>query len=71
MPEFCHTSRTQGLLRRLKQSIKIMKMKFKTKKKKMKIKTINNKIKQSKNQYDLNRKTAKISALSSGNISKY
>ena len=62
MPEFCHTSRTQGLLRRLKQSIKIMKMKFKT---------INNKIKQSKNQYDLNRKTAKISALSSGNISKY
>ena len=33
MPEFCHTSRTQGLLRRLKQSIKIMKMKFKTKKK--------------------------------------
>ena len=70
MPEFCHTSRTQGLLRRLKQSIKIMKMKFKTKKK-MKIKTINNKIKQSKNQYDLNRKTAKISALSSGNISKY
>ena len=70
MPEFCHTSRTQGLLRRLKQSIKIMKMKFKTKKK-MKIKTINNKIKQSKNQYDLNKKTAKISALSSGNISKY
>ena len=37
----------------------------------MKIKTINNKIKQSKNQYVLNRKTAKISALSSGNISKY
>ena len=37
----------------------------------MKIKTINNKIKQSKNQYDLNRKTVKISALSSGNISKY
>ena len=70
MPEFCHTSRTQGLLRRLKQSIKIMKMKFKTKKK-MKIKTINNKIKQSKNKYDLKRKTAKISALSSGNISKY
>ena len=37
----------------------------------MKIKTINNKIKQSKNQYDLKTKTAKISALSSGNISKY
>ena len=33
MPEFCHTSRTQGLLRRLKKSIKIMKMKNKTKKK--------------------------------------
>ena len=70
MPEFCHKFHTQGLLRRLKQSIKIMKMKFKTKKK-MKIKTINNKIKQSKNQYDLKTKTAKISALSSGNISKY
>ena len=36
-----------------------------------KIKAINNKIEQNKSQYDLDRKTAKISALSSGNISKY
>ena len=36
-----------------------------------KIKTINNKIKQSKTQYNLDRQTAKISALSSGNVSKY
>ena len=35
------------------------------------IKTIDNKIKLNKAQYNLNRKTAKISALSSGNISKY
>ena len=36
-----------------------------------KIKTIDNKIDQKKAQYDLGRKTAKISILSSGNISKY
>ena len=36
-----------------------------------KIKTINNKIEQNKAQYDLDRQTAMISALSSGNISKY
>ena len=36
-----------------------------------KIKTINNKIKQNKTQYNLDRQTAKISALSSGNVSKY
>ena len=36
-----------------------------------KIKTINNKIEQNKAQYDLDGQTAKISALSSGNISKY
>ena len=36
-----------------------------------KIKTINNKIKQSKAQFDLERQTAKISALSSRNVSKY
>ena len=36
-----------------------------------KIKTINNKIEQNKAQYDLDRQAAKISALSSGNISKY
>ena len=36
-----------------------------------KIKTINNKIKQNKAQYNLDRQTAKISALSSGNVSKY
>ena len=35
------------------------------------IKTINNKIEQNKAQYDLDRKTAKISALSPGNVSKY
>ena len=34
-------------------------------------KAINNKIKQNKAQYNLDRKTAKISALSSGNVSKY
>ena len=36
-----------------------------------KIKTINDKIKRNKAQYDLNRKTVKISALSSRNINKY
>ena len=36
-----------------------------------KIKSINNKIDQKKAQYNLNRQTAKISALSSGNVSKY
>ena len=36
-----------------------------------KIRITNNKIEQSKAQYDLDRKTAKISALSSGNVSKY
>ena len=36
-----------------------------------KIKAINNKIGQSKGQYNLDRQTAKISALLSGNISKY
>ena len=36
-----------------------------------KIKAINNKIEQRKAQYDLDRQTAKISALSSGNVSKY
>ena len=36
-----------------------------------KIKITNNKIEQNKAQYDLDRKTAKISALSSGNVSKY
>ena len=36
-----------------------------------KIKAINNKIEQNKAQYNLDRKTAKISALSSVNISKY
>ena len=35
------------------------------------IKTINNKIKKSKVQYKLDRQTAAISALSSGNVSKY
>ena len=35
-----------------------------------KIKTINNKIEQNKPQYYLDRQTAKISALSSGNVSK-
>ena len=32
---------------------------------------INNQIRDEKLQYDINRKTAKISALSSGNIEKY
>ena len=36
-----------------------------------KIKVINNKIEQNKAQYDSDRQTAKISALSSGNVSKY
>ena len=36
-----------------------------------KIKQINNKIELNKAQYDLNRQTANISALSSGDISKY
>ena len=33
--------------------------------------TINDQIRDEKLQYDINRKTAKISALSSGNIQKY
>ena len=36
-----------------------------------KIKTINNEIEQNKAQYSLDRQTAKISGLSSGNVSKY
>ena len=36
-----------------------------------KIKTIDNKIEQNKAQYNFARQTAKISALSSGNVSKY
>ena len=36
-----------------------------------KIKAINDKTQQNKAQYDLDRQTAKISALSSGNVSKY
>ena len=36
-----------------------------------KTKAINHKIEQNKTQYDLGRQTAKISALSSGNDSKY
>ena len=36
-----------------------------------KIKTIDNKVEQNKAQYDLDRETAKISALSSRNVSKY
>ena len=36
-----------------------------------KINTINNKIEQSKAQYELDRQTAKSSALSSGNVCKY
>ena len=36
-----------------------------------KVKAINNKIEQNKVQYDLDRQIAKISALSSGNVSKY
>ena len=35
-----------------------------------KIKTIDNKIEQNKDQYNLDRETAKISALSSGNVRK-
>ena len=35
------------------------------------IKTIDNKIQQNKVQYDLDRQTAEISALSSGNVGKY
>ena len=36
-----------------------------------KIKAINNKIKQNKDQYNLDAQTGKISVLSSGNLSKY
>ena len=36
-----------------------------------KIKVVNNKFEQNKAQYDLDKQTAKISALSSGNVSKY
>ena len=36
-----------------------------------KIKTINNKIEQSKGQYNLDRESAKISVLLSGNVGKY
>ena len=36
-----------------------------------KIKTINNKVEQRKAQYSLDRQTATISALSSGNVSKH
>ena len=36
-----------------------------------KVKAINNKIEKNKVQYNLVRQTAKISALSSGNVSKY
>ena len=36
-----------------------------------KIKTVNNKIKENKAQYNLDRQTAKISALASGNVGKY
>ena len=36
-----------------------------------KIETIDNKIKQNKAEYNLDRQTAKISPLSSGNVSKY
>ena len=36
----------------------------------VKIKAINNKIEQNKAQYDLDRQTAKISALLSGNVGK-
>ena len=36
-----------------------------------KIKTTNNKIEQNKCKYDSDRQTAKISVLSSGNVSKY
>ena len=37
----------------------------------LKIITINDQIRDKKLQYDIDRKTAKISALSSGNIQKY
>ena len=37
----------------------------------VKIKLIDNKIEQNKAQYDLDRQTAKISVLSSGNVCKY
>ena len=36
-----------------------------------KIKTVNNKIKQNKSRYDLDKQTARILALFSGNVSKY
>ena len=36
-----------------------------------KIKTVKNKTEQKKAQYDLDRQTAKISALSSGNVGEY
>ena len=36
-----------------------------------KFKAINNKVKQNKAQYNLDRQTASISALSSGNVNKY
>ena len=36
-----------------------------------KIKTINDKIEQNKSQYSLDKQTAKISALLSGNVTKY
>ena len=36
-----------------------------------KIKTIDNKFEQNKAQYDLDRQTAKISGISSGNVGKY
>ena len=36
-----------------------------------KIKTTDDKIEQNKGQYNLHRQTAKISALSSGNVGKY
>ena len=37
----------------------------------VKIKAVNNKIEQNKAQYNLERQTSKISALLSGNVSKY
>ena len=36
-----------------------------------KLKEINNKIKQNKAQYDLDKQTTKISAVSSGNVTEY
>ena len=36
-----------------------------------KVETIDNKIEQNKGQYNLDRETAKISALSPGNVTKY